>query len=203
MTRQTLGRTIPRRLMMTTRSFASLAFKLLGTYMLVESVVALQMNSMNLNSIPRNQSGFPSIITYITTWLLPSVLVCVFGAVLIAMSNLLAQYAVSTEGQVEEAVLTVKATQSLAFSLLGLFFSVSAVIKLVFAVNTFMTTRPVKPSVFGPVKTFPSFWWPQLADGLVELAMGAYLFFCASSLSKFWHRIQESRMPPLSGEQKS
>jgi hypothetical protein len=186
---------------MTTRSFASLVFKLLGTYMLVEAVAALQANSMTLNFFPRNQIEF-RFGTYIATLLLPPVLVCVFGAVLIAKSNLFAQFAVSTKGQVEEAVFSVEATQSLAFSGLGVYFFVSAVVNLVSAVTTFMTTRSVDSVMFGHVITFPTYW-PLLANSLVELAMGASLFFCASSLSQLWHRIQEPGMPPLTKEQQS
>jgi hypothetical protein len=200
-TRQMLGTTIPRRLMMTTRSFASLAFKLLGTYLLVESVAGLRMIPTALYSFPRNIIGL-AFSTYIIELLLPFVFAITFGVVLIAKSNLFAEWAVSAEGQVEEVVPEVKATQSLAFSVLGTFFFVSAVCRLVSVITTFMTTRPVQSVMFRPVVTFSTFW-PQLAEGLVQLAIGAYLFFCAGSLSKLWHRIQESRIPSLTGEQKS
>jgi hypothetical protein len=176
---------------MTTRSFASLAFKLLGTYTLLRSVAFLEVVPGNLYSFPRN-----------IPVLLPLLFAITVGVVLIAKSNLFAQYAVSTEGEVEEVVPVVKATQPVAFSVLGVFFFVYAVSRLVHVVTTIIITRPPDSVMFQPVMNFQTLW-PQLANGLVNLAMGAYLFLCAGSLSKLWHRIQDSRMPPPTGEQKS
>jgi hypothetical protein len=164
---------------MTTRSFASLAFKLLGTYMLLQSIAALQVIPMNRYSFPRN-----------ITVLLPFLFAITVGIALIAKSNLFAQYAVATEGQVEEVVPVVKATQAVAFSVLGVFFSVFAVSRLVYLIARPMTIGTGNPWVFQPVMTFRASW-PELADNLVLLAMGAYLFFGAGSLSRLWHRIQE------------
>jgi hypothetical protein len=180
---------------MTTRSFASLAFKLLGTHMLVLSVGI----AMNLYYSPRKPFGFV-FSTYIITLLLPFVLAIAFGVVLIVKSNVFALWAVSTEGEVEEVVPAVKATQSLAFSVLGAAFFVFGASRLVSVIPLFMITRTAQSVMFRPVMTFPSFW-PGLTEGLAELAMGAYLFFGAGSLSKLWHRIQESRMPPFTREQ--
>jgi len=182
---------------MTTRSFASLAFKLLGTYMLVLSVGI----AMNLCYSPRKPFGF-AFSSYIITLLLPLVLAITFGVVLIVKSNVFAQWAVSTEGEVEEAVPAVKATQSLAFSVLGVAIFVSAIVGLVSVVSILMTTRTVGSRMRQAVFAFQAYW-PLLAGVLVELAIGAYLFFGVGSLSKLWHRIQESRMPPLTGEQNS
>lgn len=141
---------------MTTRSFASLAFKLLGTYMLVLSVGI----ALNLYYSPRKPMGF-ALGTYVITLLLPLVLAIAFGVVLITKNNLLAQWAVSTEGEVEEAIAAVKATQSLAFSVLGVAFFVFGVVRLVGVVTTFMIPRSDQSVMFRPVMTFPSFW-PQL-----------------------------------------
>jgi hypothetical protein len=185
--------------MMTVRSFASLAFKLLGTYMLVRAVEGLSVIPTALYSFPRSQTGF-SIVTFKIMLLLQLVPVIAFGVVLIAKSNVFAQWAVSTEGQVEEVVLTGEATQSLAFSVLGAAFFVFGASRLVSVVPLFMITRTAQSVMFRPVMTFPSFW-PGLTEGLAELAMGAYLFFGAGSLSKLWHRIQKSRMPPFTREQ--
>ncbi len=182
---------------MTTRSSASLGFKLLGTYMLVQSVGVV----VNLFYTPRKPVGVAFSI-YIITLLLPPVLAVAFGSVLIAKSNLLARWGVSAEEEVEEAGPAVTATQSLAFSVLGVVIFAFAIIGLVSVVSLLMTTRTVGSRVQQAVFAFRAYW-PLLAGELVKLAIGAYLFIGVGIFSKFLHRIQESRMPPLTGEQKS
>lgn len=173
---------------MTTRSFASLAFKLLGTYALVMSVAGLRQFATALYSFPRSQPGL-TVGTYKVMLLLPLLPALVFGIILIAKSSVFARWSVSTEGEVEAVVPAVRTMQSLAFSVLGVFFFIFGVVRLVGVIAILMTTSPVKPSVFGSVMGFPSHW-PQLAEGLVQLAMGAFLFFGAGSLSKSWQRYQ-------------
>jgi hypothetical protein len=157
--------------------------------------------AMNLYYSPRKPFGFV-FSTYIITLLLPFVLAIAFGVVLIVKSNVFALWAVSTEGEVEEVVPAVKATQSLAFSVLGVAIFVYAIVGLVSVVTILVTTRTVGSRMHQAVLAFQAYW-PLLAGSLVDLAIGAYLFFGAGSLSKLWHRIQESRMPPLTGEQNS
>ncbi len=186
---------------MRARSFASLAFKLLGMYLLGEAVAGLRVIPTALYSFPRSLTGLTAS-TYKIMLLLPLVPAFVFGVILIAKSNVFAQWAVSTEGQDEEVVLTGKATQSLAFSVIGVVFVMFGASMLMSVITLFMTTRTVQSVMFRSVVPSPAIW-PQLIEGLAELAMGAFLFFGGESLSRLWHRIQAPRIPPLSEEPKS
>jgi hypothetical protein len=181
---------------MTTRSFASLAFKLLGAYMLVLSVGV----AMSLYYSSSKPIGF-AFSTYIITLLLPFVLAVTFGVALIAKSNLLARWAVTEEGKVEDAAPVERATETLAFSVLGVAIFVSALVGLVSTVALLMTRGNADPQMLRVVVIFQANW-PVLTAELVELAIGAYLVFGFGSSSKLWHRILESKMPALNGEQK-
>lgn len=171
--------------------------------MLVLSVeIAAQMYYL-----PWKQVGFASS-AHIIMLLLPFVLAVTFGVVLVAKSNLFAKWAASPEGENKENVPGVKGIEAQSFSVLGVAVFVSAIVGLVSLITMLMIPRTVGLRMPQAVFAFQAYW-PLLAACLIELAIGAYLFFGVGSISRFWHRIQlwrhiqESRMPPLTREQKS
>jgi hypothetical protein len=187
--------------MMTTRSFASLAFKLLGTFTLVLSIEGLRAFPTALYSFSWIKMEI-AYSAYIVMLLLPFVLGVAFGVIMIAKSSVFARWAVPAEGQGEEKVPALKAMHPLAFSILGVAVFVFGIVRVVGVVTLFMTTRMHDPGMRGVINSYPNFR-PDLAEGLIQLMVGAFLFFGAGSLSKLWHRLQKSRMSPLTGEQES
>lgn len=173
----------------------SIAYKLMGIYAFIQAI-SLWSSIDNIYSF-RNLSVWVGTAFYmlLAGWISSIVALILLGAILIGKSHRIAALPFQ-ENEIEStSPLSELDILSIAFSILGVYFFLSAFRGFVVFFANFM------PQVIRSDKvSLDHFWaqtlkygWPNLLGTLVGLALGIWLFFGGPALARFWKRRQATQ----------
>ncbi len=181
---------------MSLRGIASLGFKLLGIFVIVQAVPLLQDIGIFLGSIESLASTNVNIAVLIISAILPVGLLIGIGCGLLIFSSKLASRLITpdTEGPRDPSADS-EDIQAVAFSVIGVLVFVLAVPKLFQIGANYYGIKQM-----GQYARAELFWrgtWVHVIGLLVQLLIGLGLFLGARGLSNFWQRLQTTR--PMRG----
>ncbi len=169
---------------MTNQSAASLAYRLLGIYVLTECLAVL-------GGIPSLYSIFSSVPAEGVTILLAMagilLFIVVLGVLLVFKSGTLARLTVSPDQEQEEASRPKGDPQAIAFSVLGVYLVAAAFPGLSMIVAQCLLGGP-GPAYPNPVTRL----WPTLLQYSIQVVVGVALFLQSKGLVRLWEKFQQT-----------
>ena len=169
-----------------TKNFVfSISLKLMGIYSFVQAIILLQGFGMFITSYSHFAGEEVNLPAMYIGALLPSCLLIILCFILIIFSNKISNKLIgSNEPFASRSDLTSKDVQSLAFSIIGVVIFLLALIKIVRFGSSilFAFQKATDPSQL--------LNFPYMIGLILQILIGAALFFGAKPLSLFWHRLK-------------
>jgi hypothetical protein len=173
---------------MTKNFIFSISLKLMGIYSFVQAIISLQGFGMFVTSYSNFAGADANLTAMYIGALLPCCFLIILCFILLFFSNKIANKLIGSNEPIGfSSGLNSKDVQSLAFSIIGVVIFLLALIRIVrfgssilFALQN--TTDPSR-----------LFNLSHIIGLMLQLLIGAILFFGAKPLSLFWHRLKYER----------
>jgi hypothetical protein len=167
-----------------------IALRLIGVYCLIESVIVLERFTFILGGSTKGDDPF--IISTVLSIFIPAVVLIFIGLLLLLKTGWLAERLtpkpsneqISVQWKSEEI-------QSILFSVFGIFIFSAAIPRVFWAIGQLITAGQVLYPTTSLVPRIIRDTWLALTGGVIQLVVGAALFFQARTLSAWWHRLRE------------
>lgn len=171
---------------MNRQDIATLAFRILGIYMLMQHlylILGVFGTVVDLFSLPVDLSNFIYAIVTLAYFAVGPIvaLVCIFK------SRQLALWTFPEEGQEVANELTANGAQELAFAVVGIWLAFGGLASFTRGIANILAYSRMYPDSGDAFRT-ASGLTQHLAGPIVEIALGAFLFFRYKDVIAFWQR---------------
>lgn len=171
---------------MNRQDIATLAFRILGIFMLMQHLylfLGIFGTFADVLSLPVDLSNVVHGIFMLVYFAVGPIvaLACIFK------SRQLARWTFPEEGQEIASELTASAAQELAFAVVGIWLAFGGLASFTRGIANIWAYSSMYPDTGGPIRTAGGLT-QHLAGPVVEIALGAFLFFRYKDVIAFWQR---------------
>lgn len=177
---------------MNARKTASLALKLMGTYILVQHIGLIAVVEGNIRRGIESRGGQMDLVSILMS--LAILGTPLLSIVIIWKSNRIARWMVPEEQAAISTNANASSIQSIAFSAIGLLLAAQAIPGVASAAAQYLSYRHM--AFQGQVPGLGMIYhnlYVQLAATVTKFVMGVVLFLQADGLVKLWKRLRETK----------